>query len=371
MIQRESARSAAAQPSFSSSETPILITGGAGFIGANVAHRLALDGHRVLILDNLSRPDVAHNVEWLKREHGTRVEFCRADIRDASAVRDCMRNAEVVFHFAAQVAVTTSLTAPMEDFEVNLHGTLNVLEALRQRSNPPPLLFTSTNKVYGNLEDVALRETASRYEPISDNTRSDGISEQRALNFHCPYGCSKGAADQYVLDYARQYDLPTVVFRMSCIYGVRQFGTEDQGWVAHFLINSARGRKLALYGDGKQVRDLLYIDDLVSAMLLAVDQVDALRGRAFNIGGGPASTVSLLELLDLLEELHGTRPEYDFNAWRQGDQRYYVSDTTAFRKAAGWEPRVGVREGLRRLSSWIAQLPQTLPADKRAEVLAV
>ncbi len=249
--------------------------------------------------------------------------------------------------------MTTSLDEPRLDFETNALGTLNVLEAARAQRTPPALVFTSTNKVYGALTDVVLRDRGSRWEPASARLRERGVGEDRPLDFHSPYGCSKGAADQYVLDYARVYGLPAVVFRMSCIYGPRQFGTEDQGWVAHFLVRALARRPLNVYGDGKQVRDILYIDDLVDALMLASEGAHELAARAFNIGGGPGSTISILELLEALERLEGSAPPVVFDTWRRGDQRYYVSDTRAFRAATGWTPRVSAAEGIERLHAWL------------------
>jgi CDP-paratose 2-epimerase len=331
----------------------VLITGGSGFIGTNLAHRLISDGHPVLVFDNLARPGVEQNLRWLRDTHGKMVQVIIADVRDPAAVQQAVDQASQVFHFAAQVAVTTSLTDPVEDFEVNARGTLNLLEAIRCQSNPPPLVFTSTNKVYGALEDVGLRRRNLRYEPTDPSLRQTGVSENRSLDFHSPYGCSKGTADQYVLDYARSYGLPAVVFRMSCIYGAHQFGTEDQGWVAHFLIRALEGRPITLYGDGRQVRDILSVEDLVRAFLLAQEHMASESGQAFNIGGGPRNTVSLLELLDLITEILGHKPEIQFDEWRTGDQRYYVSDTTKFQRATGWKPEVSVPEGLERLHGWL------------------
>ncbi|KYG10501.1 CDP-paratose 2-epimerase [Sorangium cellulosum] len=335
---------------------PALITGGAGFIGSNVAHRLLQAGESVILFDNLSRPSVARNVDWLKRVHGDRVTLVAGDVRDAGAVAEVVRRASSVFHFAAQVAVTTSLVRPAEDFEINARGTLNVLEAIRAQSAPPPLLFTSTNKVYGGLPDVPLQCRDRQYAPEDPKLRAAGISEARPLDFHSPYGCSKGAADQYVIDYARTFGLPAAVFRMSCIYGPRQFGTEDQGWVAHFLLQALRREPITLYGDGMQVRDVLFIDDLVDAFLLARENIRQVSATAFNIGGGPENTVSLLELLDLIEELDGKRPATGVEAWRPGDQRYYVSDCRRFNAATGWWPRVRFRDGVRKLHGWLREM---------------
>jgi CDP-paratose 2-epimerase len=351
-----------------SPQKTVLITGGSGFIGTNVAHRVAASGRRVRVLDNLSRPGVESNLRWLRKTHGDRLEVEVADVRDPLAVKRAVAGVETVFHFAAQVAVTTSLMDPGHDFDVNVRGTLNVLEAVRAQENPPALLFTSTNKVYGGLEDVPLCRRGNRYEPADEPVRARGFGEDRRLDFHSPYGCSKGAADQYVIDYARSYGLRTAVFRMSCIYGPHQFGTEDQGWVAHFLLRALEGRPLTLYGDGMQVRDILYVEDLVEAFLLAERNIGALSGQAFNLGGGPGNTVSLLELVDLIGSLHGRRPQVFFEDWRTGDQRYYVSDFSRFAAATGWSPRVNARQGVGNLYTWLresrgrAEAPVQAPA---------
>ena len=337
-------------------DRPVLITGGAGFVATNVAHRVLSTTDRSLILfDNLSRAGVEENAAWLRRTHGKRVRLQLGDVRDRDALQRVVREVSQVYHFAAQVAVTTSLVDPFLDFDVNARGTLNLLEAVRACDHPPSVLFTSTNKVYGDLEDVGLQKSATRYEPSDRALRQLGISEARGLEFHSPYGCSKGVAEQYVLDYARTFGLRTVVFRMSCIYGPHQFGTEDQGWVAHFLIAAMNGRPLTIYGDGLQVRDILFAEDLAEAMLLAQANIDSLAGEAFNIGGGPGNTTSLVELLDLMGELRGERPLANVEAWRPADQRYYVSDTRKFERATGWRPRTDVREGVSRLHEWLLE----------------
>jgi CDP-paratose 2-epimerase len=330
----------------------VLVAGGAGFVGANLAHRLMSSGTRVRVLDNLSRPGVEKNLASLATSHGALLEPVLGDVRDAALVARAVKGASAVFHCAAQVAVTTSLVDPVQDFEVNARGTLNLLEAVRREDPPPFVLFTSTNKVYGALEDVALVDVGPRYVPVEPALRR-GISERRGLAFHSPYGCSKGAAEQYVLDWAHTYGVPTAVFRMSCIYGPRQFGTEDQGWVAHFLIQAMRGRPITLYGDGKQVRDVLFVEDLLDAFLLAHERAREVAGRAFNLGGGPGNTVSLVELLDLIAELRGARPRVSYEDWRVADQRWYVTDPSAFEALTGWMPRTGVRDGVRRLHSWL------------------
>ena len=332
----------------------VLITGGAGFIGCNLAARLLAAGRRVHVLDNLARPGSEKNLRWLRDNwHGLCVTV--ADIRDAHALREAVASASQVFHFAAQVAVTTSLHEPMTDFEINLRGTLNVLEAIRHAAEPPPVVFTSTNKVYGALPDIELDTADTRYCPADPAVESSGISEARPLDFHSPYGCSKGGADQYMLDYARSFGLAAVVLRMSCIYGPHQFGNEDQGWVAHFLIHALDEQPITLYGDGLQVRDVLYVDDLVEALLLCQARIDAVRGRAFNIGGGPGNAVSLIELLERIGKLHGHTPPIVQSPWRVGDQRYFVADTRAFQSVTDWRPRVGVGEGLARLYAWLRE----------------
>jgi len=331
----------------------VLITGGAGFIGANLADRLLSQGEKVLLYDNLSRAGVEENYRWLREKHGASVGLEKCDVRDSAALNLAVRQAGSVFHFAAQVAVTTSLVDPRLDFEVNALGTLNLLDALRRHPNPPPLVYTSTNKVYGSLPELTFREREGRYEPAQAGLLRTGIDETQCLDFYSPYGCSKGTADQYVLDHARMFGLPALVFRMSCIYGAHQFGTEDQGWVAHFLIQAMEGRPITIYGDGKQVRDILYVSDLVEALLLARRHAPTVAGQAFNIGGGPQNTTSLLELLSLIEELEDHAPGVEWGDWRPGDQRYYVSGFTKFQRATGWCPKVSVAEGVRRLHRWL------------------
>lgn len=350
---------------WSGGDRPVLITGGAGFIGSNLADRLLTQGRRVVLYDNLSRLGVEENLRWLRARHGPRIQIELGDVRDAMLLRRCVQGASEVVHLAAQVAVTTSLTGPGEDFEVNARGTVNLLEAIRRCPHPPPLLFTSTNKVYGALSDVPLRPWNRRYEPIDTELRRHGIGENRPLDFHSPYGCSKGSADQYVLDYSRTFGLRTVVFRMSCIYGPHQFGTEDQGWIAHFLIRAMEGHPICLYGDGQQVRDVLFVHDLLEAMQMVLSKVDGLAGRAFNVGGGPGNAISLLELLDLIEALEGKRPEVSFRDWRTGDQRYYVSNCAALCAATGWRPKVHVRDGVAMLHEWLLGCRQAPSAARQ------
>lgn len=338
-------------------KSPSLVVGGAGFIGTNVADRLLSDGRPVIVFDSLARAGVKRNLEWLRAKHGKKVEFVQGDVRDRATLRPAVERASEVFHFAAQVAVTTSLVDPIDDFERNALGTLNLLEEIRRLDTPPPLVFTSTNKVYGGLEDISLSIQDGRYEPENPLIRLRGVGEDRPLDFHSPYGCSKGAADQYVIDYARTFGLPAVVFRMSCIYGPHQCGTEDQGWVAHFLLQALKDAPITIYGDGRQVRDVLFVSDLVDAFRLAMSNMDEIRGQAFNMGGGPENTISLLEFLDAIEELHEERPEVSFGEWRPGDQRYYVSDTTKFANATGWSPKYTSRQGIEALYRWLGGVP--------------
>jgi CDP-paratose 2-epimerase len=330
-----------------------LITGGAGFVGTNLAKRLLEEGKRVMVLDNLSRAGVERNLQWLHDHYGERLQIQVADIRDLPTVKRLMRGANEVFHFAAQVAVTTSLHFPLHDFDINARGIVNVLEAIRALDNPPPLVFTSTNKVYGGLEDLVFVADGSRYYPSDKNILRHGISETRPLDFHSPYGCSKGAADQYVIDYARTYHIPAVVFRMSCIYGPHQYGNEDQGWVAHFAIRAIENQPISIYGDGKQVRDVLYVEDLVDAFLLAQKHMPEISGQAFNIGGGPKNTTSLLELLEMIGEFQARKIPLNFGDWRPGDQHYYVSDIRKFKQATGWYPKHSVLEGVSKLYKWL------------------
>jgi CDP-paratose 2-epimerase len=334
-------------------DRPVLVTGGCGFIGCNLADRLAERGDRVLVLDNFARAGVRENAQWLKSRHGDRVTITVADIRDPIPVIDAVREARAVLHLAAQVAVTDSVSDPAADFEINARGTLNVLEAVRLHNSSAPLVFASTNKVYGRLiEDRDIALTGRRYTPTSD-LLAGGVSETTPLDFYSPYGCSKGTADQYVHDYARVFGLQTVVMRMSCIYGPRQFGTEDQGWIAHFLLSAIRGNPLTIYGDGKQVRDALHVSDAVSAWLAALDHIALSRGRVFNLGGGPENATSLLELIDRLDELTGRKLTYSFADWRPGDQPWYVTDTSALSAALGWAPQMSLGEGLRSLHTWL------------------
>jgi len=329
---------------------PVLITGGAGFIGANLADRLAADGHTVVVYDALARAGVERNLRWLARRHPARISVALADLRDEAAIADCVRGAEAVFHLAGQVAVTTSMEQPVADFDVNALGTLAVLEALRRHNPAAPLVFASTNKVYGDLSDIGLTIDGDCYLPEDHDLRARGVDETRPLCFHTPYGCSKGAADQYVLDYARSFGLRTAVLRMSCIYGERQLGTEDQGWVAHFLLKAIAGEPITIYGDGRQVRDVLHVGDAVAAYIGAWRHIGEIAGRAFNLGGGPANAISLLHLIAHIESLLGSSIDLSFSAWRPGDQRYFVADAGAARRALGLAPPLGWRGGIARLA---------------------
>lgn len=332
---------------------PVLITGGCGFIGCNLADRLATNGTTILILDSLARAGVRENAQWLKSRHGERVRISVGDIRDPIPVIDAVRDAQAVLHLAAQVAVTSSVEDPLGDFEINARGTINALEAIRLHNPAAPLIYASTNKVYGRLIDPAQIERADlRYFPKDDRIAS-GVTESAPLDFYSPYGCSKGAAEQYVRDYSRVYGLRTAVMRMSCIYGPRQFGNEDQGWIAHFVLSALRGEPLTIYGDGCQVRDALFVSDAVEAWIAVLRDIDVARGSVFNLGGGAANSISLLELIQLIARSTGSDVRYDFADWRPGDQPWYVTDTSALSSTTGWKPKVGLTDGLALLQEWL------------------
>lgn len=331
-----------------------LITGGAGFIGSNYVHKLLTRGESVTILDNFSRGGAPRNLEWLEKNFGRdSFRLIRGDVRDASLVTEAARGSDVIVHLAGQVAVTTSVTNPRDDFENNALGTFNVLEGARLSGRNPIVIYASTNKVYGGMEDVNVVERGERWEYES---LPFGAPETQPLDFHSPYGCSKGTGDQYVRDYARIYDLPTVVYRQSCIYGPRQFGIEDQGWVAWFVIAAVMGRPITIYGDGKQIRDLLNVADLIRAYDLAVEKIDVAAGQVYNLGGGAANTLSIwTEFGPMLEELVGHPIEVARGDWRPGDQRVFVADVRKAERELGWKPQVGVEEGIRKLFEWVRE----------------
>lgn len=347
----------------------VLIFGGAGFIGSNWAHRLLkTTDAKVHIFDNLSRRGVHHNLKWLQKaaQGSDRLQITIGDIRDASLVQRAVQHASEIYHFAAQVAVTSSVTDPRFDFEVNVGGTFNILEAARRSGRYPFLLFTSTNKVYGIMNSQAVLPAPRRYE-----CAEDGVNEAQPLDFHSPYGCSKGAADQYVHDYFRIFNLPTVVFRMSCIAGPHQFGNEDQGWVAHFLYSALHRRPATIYGDGRQVRDVLAVDDLLCAIEAVRSGVRKTAGEVYNVGGGAANAVSLLELIDEIEKITGHRLEYELQPMRPGDQPLYVTDYSKLHKHVGWEPRLTVRDVLSNLHFWWKQNPELFQLPALATPLRV
>lgn len=329
-----------------------LVTGGAGFIGSNYVNRLLARGEQVIIYDNLARAGAPRNLRWLEETFGADAfRLVVGDVRDAELLATWTRQADVVVHLASQVAVTTSVLNPREDFEVNALGTLNVLEAARLSGRRPIILYASTNKVYGGMENLEVVEDQTRYRYASLPL---GISEAEPLDFHSPYGCSKGAGDQYMRDYHRIYGLPTVVLRQSCIYGPRQFGIEDQGWVAWFVIAAVSGRPITIYGDGKQVRDLLYIDDLLDAYDAVLEKIDLAAGKIYNLGGGIQKSISVWqEFGPLLEKLAGRTLSVERRGWRPGDQRVFIADICKAQQELGWVPRVSVEEGVGRLVKWV------------------
>jgi CDP-paratose 2-epimerase len=329
-----------------------LITGGAGFIGSNYAARLIEQGETVVVYDNLSRAGAQRNIDWLRQSYGDNsFHLIHKDIRDAGELRTAAKTADVIVHLAAQVAVTTSVHEPREDFEINALGTFNVLEAARASGRNPVVLYASTNKVYGGMEEVGVVEEGTRYRyadlPL-------GVPETQPLDFHSPYGCSKGAGDQYVRDYHRIYGLPTVVLRQSCIYGPRQFGVEDQGWLAWFVIAAVTGKNISIYGDGKQVRDVLYVSDLLDSYDTCLQKIDQAAGGIYNIGGGPENTISVWEEFGpMLEDSLGRQLHIRKDDWRPGDQRIFVSDIRKAEQELGWKPKVSVQAGLDCLFEWV------------------
>lgn len=333
----------------------VLITGGAGFIGSNLADRLAAEGERVLVYDGLVRSGVESNLKWLKSRHGEKIDIVIADVRDDAVLSRAVTGARAVFHMAAQVAVTTSFVDPLDDFSTNVAATVKLLDLVRRQAPGASVIFASTNKVYGDLADLDFALEGEAYRPLDPRIRQFGIGEDRRLDFHTPYGCSKGAADQYVLDYARSFGLRSAVLRMSCIYGQRQLGTEDQGWVAHFLIRALTGEGLTLYGDGYQVRDVLDVGDAVSAYVNAWRRIDRVRGHAFNLGGGPDNAISLRQLVAYIGTLTGCPVGLSFDDWRPGDQRYFVADARSAIEALGLAPRRPWKEGVAALARWLRE----------------
>ncbi len=332
----------------------LLITGGAGFIGVNAAEHFINKGWNVTLFDNFSRKGTDLNETYITNAFPSAVTIVRGDIRtDLDKLRALANEHDAVLHLAAQVAVTTSITDPRSDFENNILGTFNVLEAVRTSSKKPPLIYSSTNKVYGALEHYTVRETPTRYEFNDDAYRTYGVPETQALDFHSPYGCSKGAADQYVIDYSRIYGLKTVVFRQSCIYGEHQFGVEDQGWVAWFSIAALLGKKITIYGTGKQVRDILFATDLARLYDLALANIDRVNGHAYNVGGGPGNTISLAELIEYLKTDLGYTLNLASAATRPGDQPIFVADIRKLKEDLGWEPKIDTKTGIRQLNDWL------------------
>ncbi len=330
-------------------EHKIFITGGAGFIGSHIAEHYLTKNIRVTVFDNLSRKGTEKNLLYLKKHWNSKLTFIKGDIRSPSRIRRAIPGHSVVFHTAAQVAVTTSVVNPREDFEINALGTFNVLDAVRRLQSKPVVCFTSTNKVYGKMDDVSVVEKKTRYQY---KNKPRGISETQLLDFYSPYGCSKGAAEQYVRDFGRIYNIPCIVFRMSCIYGTRQYGTEDQGWVAHFILSTLRGIPLTVYGDGKQVRDILFVDDLVLAFDKALRNISKTSGNIYNIGGGPRNTLSLLELIAILQRTLKKKVPVSYSHWRPGDQKVYVSDIRKAKKRFKWKPENSPEAGIQKLLEW-------------------
>jgi CDP-paratose 2-epimerase len=352
-------------PAIARRSRPMVITGGSGFIGSNLADALMSEGEDVVVIDNLCRAGVERNMEWLRQKHRDRFNMVVCDVRNSRAMGPVIAEAKGVFHLAGQTAVTTSMVNPPEDFEVNARGTLNVLEAVRNSGRKVPVIFASTNKVYGALGGMELAERDDCYKPLDPRHRKHGVGEEQHLDFCTPYGCSKGVADQYVLDYAKSFAIPTAVLRMSCIYGPRQLGTEDQGWVAHFLIRALEGRPITIFGDGKQVRDVLFVRDAVAAYRGLYDNIGKVQGGVFNLGGGPANAVSLRQVLQEIADVTGRAPVVEHDEWRTGDQLWFVADTRKLESRIGWKPRTDWREGLRNLALWLES--EGLPAVSSSE----
>lgn len=331
----------------------ILITGGAGFIGINLAHHLVLDKSNFVILyDNLSRKGVENNLNWLKSFKYQNLHFVKGDIRDYKKLKEVVKDCSEIYHLAAQVAVTSSVSDPVNDFEINALGTLYLLEAIRKNCSDAIVIFSSTNKVYGDLSHLKLKEDKTRYVLLD---LKKGVSEKEVLDFHSPYGCSKGTADQYVRDYYRIYGIKTVVFRQSCIFGKHQYGNEDQGWIAHFIIKAILGEKINIYGDGKQVRDILEVRDLINAYELAAKNIEKTQGKIYNIGGGIKNALSLLELINFLSKTLRKEINYEFFQWRPGDQKVFISDNTKLQKELYWQPNISAKVGIKDLIIWMKQ----------------
>lgn len=331
----------------------IFITGGAGFIGTHAADHFLSLKNKITIFDNFSRKGTHENVKWLKENHDSKnIKVIAGDIRDFDLLKKSIKKHDVVIHLAGQVAVTTSVINPREDFEINALGSFNVLEAVRKEIPQAIVLYASTNKVYGGMEEVKIIKKGKKY---AYRDFPNGISEIQNLDFHSPYGCSKGTVDQYVRDYYRIYGTKTVVFRQSCIYGTHQFGIEDQGWVSWFTIASVLNKPITVYGDGMQVRDVLFVKDLVLAYHSTIDQIDKSAGKIYNVGGGPKFTLSLLELIDLLEKKLNKKIKYTSADWRPGDQPVYISNIAKIKKELGWQPRISVSEGTSQMIDWIVK----------------
>jgi CDP-paratose 2-epimerase len=365
---------ALAAPKIVRQTKPLLIFGGAGFVGSNLADAVMSGGEDVIVFDNLSRPGVERNLNWLSARHGSQLQTIVGDLRDCVAVEAAVAEAGAVVHLAAQVAVTSSLTEPVDDFAVNAQGTLSILEAIRRLAPKVPLVFASTNKVYGDLADLQMQHSADRTTvPADPRIRERGIDESRPLSFCTPYGCSKGTADQYVLDYAHSFGLRTAVLRKSCIYGPRQFGTEDQGWVAHFLIRALRDQPITIYGDGYQVRDILHVRDAVAAYRTVLKNIDRLAGQAFNLGGGTANAVSLRMVLAEIGTLIERTLQISHAQQRVGDQGFFVADSGRLAAQTGWHPTIAWRDGLRDLAAWLSadlDLPAIRPRRINRQVIA-
>lgn len=341
----------------------IFITGGAGFIGINLSYELLKNKNNfVVVYDNLSRKGVEYNIEWITTFKFPNFKFIQGDIRDYKKLLEVVENFDEIYHLAAQVAVTKSVEDPVEDFKINAEGTLYLLEAVRKKSPQAKIIFSSTNKVYGELSHLKIKEGKKRYYLIE---KKNGIDEEVNLDFHSPYGCSKGTADQYMRDYYRIYGLKTIVFRQSCIFGPQQFGNEDQGWVAHFVIKAILGEKINIYGDGKQVRDILHIKDLIRAYKLALRNIKECRGEIFNIGGGIKNSFSLLELIEFLGKILKKKIEYEFFDWRPGDQKVFISNNGKIKSKTGWFPKIDKEEGVKKLIRWVKENIEVIKEVRR------